>query len=342
MASAVSIAPELISEERSLIQRLSKVNGLREVDSATHAIPWLSDLKILRRKVEYMESDPMLRDAMTVNLGSSLLALDAVKVWLGRSKGKTESTTTNEQPAELTESTPSSETSQKTSRKRKSEGQSSSLSKLPRQTRSKPAKDTASERDNGRCVITKMGKPVHICHIYRLSLGNETESARPIFWSLLQTFWDPETIASWKRDIMGLEGTEVTQNLLCLSTMMHDLWNSARLAFEPVDMSEDKKFLTMRFWWLPHRDYSPQVSLVVPPSLPSGPKASSGNAKLWNCDTDEPIYSGQLITIRTQDPEAMPLPSFALLKMQWFLNRIAAMSGAADVTDEELEDYFGD
>ena len=113
------------------------------------------------------------------------------------------------------------------------------------------------------------------------------------------------------------------------------------LAFEPVGISEDKKSLTMRFWWLPRREYSPQVSMVIPPSLPPGLKASSSNAKLWNCDTDEPIYSGQIMTIRTSDPETMPLPSFQLLQMQWFLNRVAAISGAADVTDEELEDYFG-
>ncbi|GAB1201310.1 hypothetical protein APSETT444_010701 [Aspergillus pseudonomiae] len=110
------------------------------------------------------------------------------------------------------------------------------------------------------------------------------------------------------------------------------------LAFEPVGISEDKKSLTMRFWWLPRREYSPQVSMVIPPSLPPDLKASSSNAKLWNCDTDEPIYSGQIMTIRTSDPETMPLPFFELLQMQWFSNQVAAISGAADITDEELED----
>ncbi|KAB8254953.1 hypothetical protein BDV32DRAFT_154757 [Aspergillus pseudonomiae] len=54
--------------------------------------------------------------------------------------------------------------------------------------------------------------------------------------------------------------------------------------------------------------YSPQVAMVVPPSLPSDLKASSRNARLWNCDTGEPIYSGQLMTIRTRDPEVIPPP----------------------------------
>lgn len=81
------------------------------------------------------------------------------------------------------------------------------------------------------------------------------------------------------------------------------------------------------------------------PSLPTSLMGSSLNAKLWNCETDKPIYSGELVTLTTRDPVAMPLPSFELLEMQWMLNRIAALSGAADVTDEQLEDedfWFGE
>ncbi|PLB48975.1 hypothetical protein P170DRAFT_436648 [Aspergillus steynii IBT 23096] len=47
----------------------------------------------------------------------------------------------------------------------------------------------------------------------------------------------------------------------------------------------------------------------------------------------------------TRDPEAMPLPSFDILNRQWMLNRIAALCGAADVTDEQPEDedfWYGD
>ncbi|PYI02162.1 hypothetical protein BO78DRAFT_422852 [Aspergillus sclerotiicarbonarius CBS 121057] len=42
----------------------------------------------------------------------------------------------------------------------------------------------------------------------------------------------------------------------------------------------------------------------------------------------------------TMDPETMPFPSFDLLQMQWVLNRIAALAGAADITDEEFEPDF--
>lgn len=171
----------------------------------------------------------------------------------------------------------------------------------------------AEERYIGCCAIIKMGEPVQVCHIYPFALGIEAEWEKEKFWNILEIFWDLETVDRWKKDIIGPNGTEVPQNLLCLSTVVHDLWGSARLAFEPVKMSEEKTSLTMRFWWLPRRAYSKEMDMCVAPSLPSDLKASPYNAKLWNCDTDQPIYSGQLVTMTTRDPEAMPLPSFDLL-----------------------------
>ncbi|RAQ40926.1 hypothetical protein AFGD_007165 [Aspergillus flavus] len=170
-----------------------------------------------------------------------------------------------------------------------------------------------------------MGEPVQVCHIYPFALGIEAEWEKEKFWNILKIFWDLETVDRWKKDIIGPNGTEVPQNLLYLSTVVHDLWGSARLAFEPVEMSEEKTSLTMRFWWLPSRAYSKEMDMCVAPSLPSDLKASPYNAKLWNCDTDQPIYSGQLVTMTTRDPEAMPLLSFDLF-------------GVVDVTDEELEE----
>jgi hypothetical protein len=41
--------------------------------------------------------------------------------------------------------------------------------------------------------------------------------------------------------------------------------------------------------------------------------------------------SGQRIKIHTDDPDKKPLPSFELLELQWFLQRIQGMAGAADI-----------
>jgi len=41
------------------------------------------------------------------------------------------------------------------------------------------------------------------------------------------------------------------------------------------------------------------------------------------------IRSGETFTFTTKDPEKLPLPSLELLKMQWVLQRLVGMSGAA-------------
>ncbi|CAK7275585.1 hypothetical protein SEPCBS119000_006752, partial [Sporothrix epigloea] len=49
-----------------------------------------------------------------------------------------------------------------------------------------------------------------------------------------------------------------------------------------------------------------------------------------------PLETGQIFTIRAEDPE--DLPSFELLELQWDLLRIAAMSGPAEAQDEEWDE----
>ncbi|KAE8355997.1 hypothetical protein BDV28DRAFT_127991, partial [Aspergillus coremiiformis] len=54
-----------------------------------------------------------------------------------------------------------------------------------------------------------MGEPIQVCHIYPFALGTKAESERERFWRHLGSFWPPETIAKWKKHIMGPHGTEV-------------------------------------------------------------------------------------------------------------------------------------
>ncbi|QKX56908.1 uncharacterized protein TRUGW13939_04016 [Talaromyces rugulosus] len=50
-------------------------------------------------------------------------------------------------------------------------------------------------------------------------------------------------------------------------------------------------------------------------------------------------FSGDKITLKTNDPKTMPLPNCDILKMQWFLQRPAAISGVAESYND---DYHGD
>ncbi|OJD20560.1 hypothetical protein ACJ73_08106 [Blastomyces percursus] len=41
---------------------------------------------------------------------------------------------------------------------------------------------------------------------------------------------------------------------------------------------------------------------------------------------------------KTTNPDTQPLPSFEFLEMQWHLQRIVSMSGAAEIYDDDIDD----
>lgn len=152
-------------------------------------------------------------------------------------------------------------------------------------------------------------------------------------WDMLSMFWSNDRVSAWYNALFPA-GTDFCHNLICLSPNAHEFWGRAYFALQPIELSEDKKRLTIRFFWLQSHDKSSEVNILQRPSLSSdldhGPKAS----KLWNHETDKKIRSGDEFSLETDDPVARPLPSFALLEMQWFLHRVAAISGAAEPQDE--------
>jgi hypothetical protein len=50
------------------------------------------------------------------------------------------------------------------------------------------------------------------------------------------------------------------------------------------------------------------------------------------------IESGDIFTLTTDNPRKRPLPSLELLEMQWILQRITAMSGAAGTPEIDWDD----
>jgi hypothetical protein len=147
-------------------------------------------------------------------------------------------------------------------------------------------------------------------------------------------FWASEEIDDWEQAVLGEKGTEDCSNLITLSATAHVYWGKALFAIEPIQMSPDKCRLEARFHWLKQYKHNSRV----PPMFRAQniyPKDSVGkNIKLFNCATEQKLCSGDLFYFETSDPEKLPLPSFALLQMQWHLQRIAALSGAAEVDDE--------
>lgn len=108
-----------------------------------------------------------------------------------------------------------------------------------------------------------------------------------------------------------------------------ELWGNCYLALEPIKVSKKTRNMTIEFHWLRSRPrVTPLVKLLVdlttcPDSFaeydtPEGEE----DIKLWNSTTGKELTSGRRIFLRTESPRQRPLPSFELLEMQWYLQRV--------------------
>jgi hypothetical protein len=178
------------------------------------------------------------------------------------------------------------------------------------------------------------------------------------FWDLLRLFWDDVRIEKWHQAIFGTSTYErsprdVCENMLSFNKQVHAVWSTARFALRPLEESEDKKTLKVQFQWQRRatdrlaevdlltepqstRDYhgEPQYALMVGSGARRQPSHTDAS--------DVHIHSGDVFTLTTDDPERLPLPSWPLLEMQWILQRVAAMSGAAEPEDDECDESDND
>jgi hypothetical protein len=178
-----------------------------------------------------------------------------------------------------------------------------------------------------------------VAHIYPYSLLNNSSVPGSVanFWDLLKIFWSDDRIQEWRNVVFPDQdnpnkGAETCCNLVCLSPDAHAYWTKAYFALQPIELSDDKKRLDVKLYWMPRREYFSSVDILTPPpsleGLDGGP-----DIKLFHFPTGQHICSGDTISLATDDPVMRPLPHYGLLEMQWILQRVAAMSGAAEVYD---------
>lgn len=110
---------------------------------------------------------------------------------------------------------------------------------------------------------------------------------------------------------------------------------------KPIGLSDDNEHLDVQFFWLRPYRHTSGVNLLWPPFLPADLSEGPNNVKLFDCASERKIRSGETISLRPDDPERGPLPSFALLEMQWILQRMAALSGAANKHSSSFDDDDG-
>ncbi|KAK9319847.1 hypothetical protein V1517DRAFT_348725 [Lipomyces orientalis] len=219
----------------------------------------------------------------------------------------------------------------------------------PPLSRNRLARDLADERDSFRCVLT--GDPSReIAHIYPFhSIKYKEEDAfgeRHIFWDHLKNFWPEQKITDWELELFPKGpheiGEEKTYNLITLSRTAHDMWARGAFALKPISVSNDNMTLKVQFFWQKKQtDIQATMSLLTTPFSTEHLDQNDGafdSARAVLYYSDKRITSGQFFELHTNDPTTKPLPSFQLLEMQWFLQRVAGMAGAAgDIDWEDLD-----
>src|SRR5947209_1871762 len=147
-------------------------------------------------------------------------------------------------------------------------------------------------------------------------------------------------------------GVEKCFNLISLTPTAHDMWNKGLFALKPLKLSRNRKELIVQFFWqIPgdHKVKSRIDLLTEPISSEEGLEIVANDYFLCRLEKNNsgprihPIRSGEKFTFTTKDPENLPLPSMELLEMQWVLQRLVGMCGAAgwpslDLDDDDIDD----
>lgn len=154
--------------------------------------------------------------------------------------------------------------------------------------------------------------------------GQAEESA--MLWDIIGMFWSGPRVAFWRQAAISCGCTDGLENgiLMCLDA--GTAWANLRFALKPLKLSQDCRSLTVQIYRLPGQTYSAKVPLVSRPDID---RASNNWLEFTGRWSKTMIRSGDIVCLLTKDPKKLPLPSFQLLEMQWYLHRAAALSGLA-------------
>jgi hypothetical protein len=215
------------------------------------------------------------------------------------------------------------------------------------------------ERDDYRCVLTKQLLP-QAAHIFPYSMldphaksgASRISRMVPDIWVLLRIFWE-DRIEKWRTAIFSDSQNpdivvERCFNLISLDPTTHAMWTKGLFALKPLKLSRDHKKLTVQFFWqVPgNYDVGSRIDLLTEPTSSEGLEIVANGHFLHRLEDDGStprIRSGETFTFTTKDPKNLPLPSLELLEMQWVLQRLVGMCGAAgwpklDLDDDDIDD----
>jgi len=175
-----------------------------------------------------------------------------------------------------------------------------------------------------------------VCQIFPASALKRTDFVRNALTALSQVYWDADLVHHLHGLLAGEDNIlDSPRNFICLQPQLHRWWSKAYLALEPIEHLP--KGVRIRVRWLPRPSFksSDRVPLNTDPRDQLTCPVEPGLVKAVDLRTQRPIIDGNTYDIVSDDLSAVP--SFEVLKLQWDLLKLAALSGAVD-SFEELEE----
>ncbi|KAF4461919.1 hypothetical protein FALBO_11283 [Fusarium albosuccineum] len=197
--------------------------------------------------------------------------------------------------------------------------------------RSGSATKDAKTRDRHKCIIAGTSD-TQGAHIFPYAKSSNFRAS--YMKTMLAQWWGQDQANRWA-DLIRSKG-ETAQNRLSLNHQIRWWWDRAKFAFKPLRQVGNT--IVIQFHWLKQSELKPDSSINSGFMEETGLAGESGAR--WGKgfvlhESGHSVKTGQIFTITAKNQD--DLPSFDLLQLQWDLHRVAAMCGAANVTDEDLE-----
>jgi len=150
--------------------------------------------------------------------------------------------------------------------------------------------------------------------------------------AMLTAFWGTEKSLAWREEFQNADITQSAKNGISMNSQIHFWFDNARFALKPLRKTPEA--VVVQWHWLKRAVLKPRTHIRPDQDifLQAGLTDQNWGECLAHRRSGVPIRTGQTFILRAENPE--DLPSWELLQMQWDLLRVAAICGAADVTDD--------
>ena len=154
---------------------------------------------------------------------------------------------------------------------------------------------------------------------------------------MLQVFWGKTQADKWSALFRDPDVAESPKNLISLNHHIHHWFDYPKLALKPLRTLSNGS-IVVQFHWL--KQHSLKPSFVAGSFEEFMAKAGLSDNQSWGKEWfftkgGNDLETGQTFVLGAEDPENAP--SFLLLELSWNILRLAAISGAANLSDDNMD-----